>query len=303
MLLNANVINKRVIEYFVGLEDRLKNKHSNFYLYDKAVYRNNDNKITITCPIHGDFEQTVKVHLKGSCCPKCSNKRIADSKRKTTEEFIEEAKLVHGNKYIYDKVKYTNTHGFVTITCRTHGDFNQRAKEHLRGYNCSKCAGCYSHTNKEYIEKVKLIHNNKYEYSKTNYENMTSKIIITCKIHGDFKQTATHHTQGHGCPACSKAGFDQTKPAILYYISIDNGTAYKIGITNRSVEKRFQAKDQYRIKIIKTWHYENGLDALNEETRILREFKEYKYQGPPLLSGTKTNKMFYKDILVLDKLP
>ena len=37
--------------------------HNNFYDYSKSIYKNNHTKITITCPIHGDFIMTPNKHL------------------------------------------------------------------------------------------------------------------------------------------------------------------------------------------------------------------------------------------------
>ena len=43
-----------------------------------------------------------------------------------------------------------------------------------------------------------------YEYNKVVYDNVKKKVIITCKIHGDFLQTPDNHLQGQGCKDCSK---------------------------------------------------------------------------------------------------
>jgi hypothetical protein len=32
--------------------------HNDKYDYSKVIYTNRNNKVIITCPIHGDFEQT-----------------------------------------------------------------------------------------------------------------------------------------------------------------------------------------------------------------------------------------------------
>lgn len=61
-------------------------------------------------------------------------------KRKTTKEFIEEAKMVHGNKYDYSKVVYVNSRSKVHILCKDHGLFTQKADTHLSGSGCPKCA-------------------------------------------------------------------------------------------------------------------------------------------------------------------
>ena len=59
-------------------------------------------------------------------------------------------------------------------------------------------------TQEEFIEKVKKVHGDKYDYSKSVYKNKREKLIITCPIHGDFKQIAGNHMNGQGCPKCGK---------------------------------------------------------------------------------------------------
>lgn len=59
-------------------------------------------------------------------------------KRKTTKEFIEEAKMVHGNKYDYSKVVYVNNNTKVEIICPEHGSFFQRPNDHLKKNGCPK---------------------------------------------------------------------------------------------------------------------------------------------------------------------
>ena len=58
-------------------------------------------------------------------------------------------------------------------------------------------------TLEEFIEKSIEIYNDKFIYSKVNYINNKTKVIITCKLHGDFEQAPNHHIKGYGCPICS----------------------------------------------------------------------------------------------------
>ena len=51
-------------------------------------------------------------------------------------------------------------------------------------------------------ERLHKVHNNKYDYSKSIYLNTITKILITCPIHGEFKQTPNAHLMGQGCPEC-----------------------------------------------------------------------------------------------------
>jgi hypothetical protein len=65
--------------------------------------------------------------------------KIGEVCRKTTEQFVEEARVVHGNKYDYSKTNYVNNRTNIVITCLTHGDFLQNPQGHLSGYGCPKC--------------------------------------------------------------------------------------------------------------------------------------------------------------------
>ncbi len=58
----------------------------------------------------------------------------------TTEEFIQKAQAVHGDKYDYSHVVYVNAKTKVCVICPEHGEFWQRPSHHLSGHGCSKCA-------------------------------------------------------------------------------------------------------------------------------------------------------------------
>jgi len=57
-------------------------------------------------------------------------------------------------------------------------------------------------TNEDFIKEATILHNGRYNYSKTNYINAFEKVIITCPIHGDFTQKPNGHLSGRGCPVC-----------------------------------------------------------------------------------------------------
>lgn len=61
-------------------------------------------------------------------------------------------------------------------------------------------------TTKEFIERAREVHGDKYDYSKVNYINQHSKVCIICPIHGEFWQIVQIHLMGHGCPKCSGNG-------------------------------------------------------------------------------------------------
>ena len=112
-------------------------KHGNKYDYSKVEYKGWNQKVCIICPIHGEFWQNPTSHIakqQKRGCPKCGK-----SNAKTTEQFIREAKQIHGDKYDYSKVKYVNNITKVCIICPEHGEFLQIPYMHLRGNGCIKC--------------------------------------------------------------------------------------------------------------------------------------------------------------------
>lgn len=189
-----------------------KEIHKDRYDYSKVEYKNGKTDVTIVCLKHGSFKQKPKIHLIGCGCQKC-NKGV----KLTTKEFIEKAKTVHNNKYDYSKSTYKVSSLPILISCPTHGDFSQIPNNHLRGEGCIKCSGHNVPTTEEFIEKVNKIHKNKYNYSKTNYIDSTTKVVIICKRHGEFLQSPFSHIQGAGCPHCGRKNEGKVKELLLKY--------------------------------------------------------------------------------------
>lgn len=125
------------------------------------------------------------------------------SKKKTTEEFVNEAIKKHGNKYGYSNVIYKTNRDKVQIECYLHGPFYITPNDHLSKLSgCPFCAG-KNKTIENFITKAKKVHGNKYSYDKSQYLGVDSNIVITCPKHGDFNQTPYTHTNGSGCKKCS----------------------------------------------------------------------------------------------------
>lgn len=78
-------------------------------------------------------------HLSGKGCFACRNELNSANNTSSTEEFIEKAKIVHGDKYDYSKVDYKSAKEKVCIICPEHGEFWQRATNHLSGFGCPMC--------------------------------------------------------------------------------------------------------------------------------------------------------------------
>ena len=235
-------------------------------------------------------------------CKQCHlNTKGAMRTADAANNFIDKAIQIHGDIYDYSKVVYVNSSTKVVIICNKHGEFTQTPNGHICGRGCQVCAGNKKRTTEQFIQRAEEIHGTKYEYNNSVYTSLSNKVEIICKEHGKFIQHAGSHIKGSGCPSCAKYGFDPTKSAIVYYlrVSSDDKVLYKIGVTNSTVQERFQGRDITKITILEVWDYQLGLDAYNHEQQILKQYKDYKYIGEPLLSSGNTE-LFTSDVLGLD---
>ena len=132
----------------------------------------------------------------------------------TTEKFVEMSMLMHGSKYDYSKVVYSNSKNKVEIICKEHGEFWQIAGNHIhkiKKAGCPKCGNInrsksQAYTKKDFIEIANKIHNFKYIYDRISYVNSDSELEIICPKHGSFFQIAYAHTSNmSGCPKCNSS--------------------------------------------------------------------------------------------------
>lgn len=234
---------KKTTEQFIK---EAQNIHNNKYTYEKTVYTGAFNKVIITCPKHGDFLQTPHDHLQGKGCSKCKSEKIGNITKSSTEEFIKKAYVIHGDKYDYSNVNYINSKTKVCIICPEHGEFWQTPSHHLSGEGCRKCTNVKKHkTTEDWINQAKLIHNNRYNYSKSNYINSSTKITIICPIHGEFKQLPFNHLQGHGCPKCSRSHGEIKIENWLINNKIKFNSFYRISIDKNINPKGYAEIDFY----------------------------------------------------------
>ena len=130
--------------------------------------------------------------------------------RLNSENFIEKAKEIHGDKYLYDKAIYINSNKKVEIICPIHGSFWIRPNDHIhKKSGCSKCSYIkrgldQTLTQNDFLDRCIENHGDKYDYSKSIYINMKTPVLISCPIHGEFKQKPMIHLNGGECPRCSK---------------------------------------------------------------------------------------------------
>ena len=189
--------------------EEVKRKHGNKYILDKCVYKGYLKNVTVTCPKHGDFSIRADHLLGGSGCHECTREITSKKRMLSTEEFVSKAKKVHGNKYDYSRTVYNGLSKRLIVTCPIHGDFEQRASNHLEGCGCPKCGKEDSLSkrslNFEYFkQRANDVHKGKYKYIEESFKNGKSKIKIICPVHGEFIQQANAHLLGQGCPKCGR---------------------------------------------------------------------------------------------------
>jgi len=97
------------------------------------------------------------------------------------------------------------------------------------------------------ISRSKKVHGNKYDYSKTNYINAKTKIVIICPEHGEFEQIYSSHLSGNGCPKCAIKNKPQnsklTKEEFVIKAQQKHGDRYDYSLTEYTGSKN-------KIKII-----------------------------------------------------
>ena len=208
---------KRIIEFFNNLISRARKIHGNKYDYSKVKYTTIEERVCIICPEHGEFWQSLNCHVnQKQGCPLCANQNKIGRYNLSTQEFIQKAQEVHGNKYDYSQTVYNGMKSKLKIICPKHGEFWQVAYDHLRGFKCEKCKFETNTSNTEsFIKKARGVHGDKYDYSKVIYINNHIKVCIICPEHGEFQQLPSHHLLGCGCQKCHSSRMERTIRKLL----------------------------------------------------------------------------------------
>ena len=236
-------------------------KHGNKYDYSLVKYDGSSTKIKIICPIHGVFEQKSKYHLSGSGCIKCG----IDLKRSSS--FIEKAKQIHGDKYDYSLVDYKNNITKVKIICSIHGIFEQTPKSHSIGRGCPSCSGNKKLTTKEFIEKAKNLHKDKYDYYLVEYKNTTTKVKIICHKHGKCRLSKGElliekYLKDSGIQFEQQKKFSECRNKLPL--------PFDFYLPNKNMCIEYDGKQHF--ESVKYWGGEEGLKSRQENDRIKTDY-------------------------------
>lgn len=148
------------------------------------------------------------------------------------------------------------------------------------------------------LEKLKKVHGDKYDYSKTIYVNSKQKSIVTCKVHGDFMlDWANAFSKSTGCPKCAnilkgygKSNFinvanNKNVLGCLYFIKLkeENETFYKIGITTNTIKDRCYSIPYKKEGLLLV--HGDAEDIYSLEKFIHKKFATYSYMPEKYFAG------------------
>jgi hypothetical protein len=268
-------------------------------------YMGSQTPICVRCRKCGREWKAMPHNLfKGTGCEVCAHKRTTRNQRMSMDEV---QSRLSGVILLGD---YRNNYTKARVSCqKCDYEWACMPKSLLAGSRCPKCIS------REHIDRCRSARLTQEEFV-TRVQKSSPKIQIEGQYGGRRKPLAVsckkcgNHwiaprpwvfLKGIGCPLCSESGFRSNKPGVFYYLKVSNpygDPLFKIGITNRSVEERFQFETG-KFEILLEAKFALGINALKLEQALLKGFASYVYSGPPMLDSGNTE-LFTKDILNLD---
>lgn len=181
-----------------------------------------------------EFNAIEEIKFNNNCSEKEAIKILRSAPEKynlghtqkymNTASFISKCKSIHGDKYDYTPTIYVQREAKVKIVCPIHGEFEQRARNHMDGSGCVKCS--YIKPTRitrppvvkadvrepnsrnqtalaSFIKRSTILHNGYYTYDNAEWGGYHAATTIHCPVHGDFYQRIGSHLKGFGCSKCA----------------------------------------------------------------------------------------------------
>ena len=188
------------------MQKELQEAHPSLELIDE--YKGANEKTLIKCNICGHEWLAIPRSVVKSKygCPKCA-RSFSDQARSNggKERFLIDISKRTDVKFIGE---YISSKDKVLMECVTCGHQYWTYPSNAVRYGCPQCS--YKHSadsqrlnKEEFITRAKEIHKDRYDYSKVEYVNYHTPVIIICPEHGEFAQTPGKHLNGHGCLKCA----------------------------------------------------------------------------------------------------
>lgn len=261
-------------------------------------YRGANIPIKFQCTVCGDVKsrRPSAVLSQTNKCKSCFDK----SRAKTNAQF--DLELRKKGIKVTRVGEYSNNYTKILFRCEAGHTWPSQPAHILNGISCPICltkkktSNSEEYDNKLFINKIPITRLEEYINSQT-------PILHRCSIGHEWKARPSNILRGRGCPMCvDKFGFKMAKPAILYYVEISSKLgdikAYKIGITNTSLETRFQ-RDKRDKNIILLWSksFDTGDKAYALEQEILSKAPSDKANLPGFLRSGGNSELFTDNII------
>jgi hypothetical protein len=221
------------------------------YDYSEVEYVDFQTPVKITCNLHNvSFTQRAGQHHFKEGCPQCRTERTKELYNKRWDDYRDKIDQAHNGNYDFCRVKKYRVNDRNDFGCKKHGTwFKQANVKALAGKTgCPECKKEGSNLrqrkgNDDIIKEFREIHGDKYDYSKVDYYNRSTPVIITCPSHGEFTQTPMSHKRTIGCPRCAyelgyekyrkpvedfKTAFEKSNPNYECDYSTYKGVNYKV---------------------------------------------------------------------------
>lgn len=171
------------------------------YDYSNSVYTKSKDPISISCPKadHGEFNVVAGDHVQKQRpavgCPKCKNERLRAMYLKPFEQFLNEARAIHGHRYEYDPTTYNGSKVKMDATCPAHGEIKILPDSHINNKNgCKKCADekrtADTRMDRFFLvqTRVQALSGGLVELDPYSFRNQNEVAVFKCKKHGSFKR-------------------------------------------------------------------------------------------------------------------
>lgn len=180
---------------------RARDAHGDTYDYSLVEFAGMRNKVTIICPVHGEFEQVAKHHVDGAGCRECGTEsmtRKAQRPRPYRRKPKAETATKRGDAQPVVPARGERFGDILGVDGPVHAVCDpETAKVSF------KRGGTHRMTPSVFLARAYEAHGDKYDYADVVYVNKDTKVVIVCPVHGAFEQTPGNHLKGKGCRRCS----------------------------------------------------------------------------------------------------
>ena len=255
--------------------------------------------VTFNCVKCSKTEEKVYTTSFNNMCTHCSKGGF------TTQDFIARGREHFGDLYDYSNTTYINKREQVTIICPKHGEFTQRAQEHLDGHGCNACK-----FDKKSIEQQLPLsdwHKRLEEFplisltATPNGLGYHTTAEFNCKVHGDFTNTlGSIQSSKYICNECSYCSHQLQSirtnlmgtTATIYYVYLDSIDMYKIGVSS-NIKKRLSQLGNPTLIASKDMEYSQ---AVALEHKLMKALDKYRYKGRDKLIRSGSTELFKIDV-------